>query len=71
VIDACDLGDVVDVINQGLERRARKFGGPFPLDLVFVEIGDRFPRRFQFCEVRCDRRVGFLLLGSARDDKNS
>jgi hypothetical protein len=39
VIDPCNLGDVVDVIDQGLERRARKLGGPFPLDLVFVQIG--------------------------------
>ena len=45
VIDAGDLGDVVDVIDQALERWAGDFGGPLALDLVFVQIGDRFARR--------------------------
>ena len=51
VINSRDLSDVIDVVDQRLQRRARDFGRPFPLDSIFIQIGHRFSGRLQFCEV--------------------
>src|SRR5881396_1885402 len=41
VIDTCDLGDVIDIIDQRLERWTGNLGGPFALNAVLIEIGYR------------------------------
>src|SRR5207244_12644496 len=33
VIDTCDLGDVIDIIDKRLERRTGDLGGPFSLEI--------------------------------------
>src|SRR5258707_8026259 len=37
VVDACDFRDMVDVIDEGAQRRARDFGGPLAFDPILVK----------------------------------
>ena len=77
VIDSCDFGDVIDVVDEGLEGRTRDLGDPFPLDVVFVEIGEGFPRRefFASCISTAASRVfgwafdGLRKLRSSKPEK--
>src|SRR5579864_3516953 len=39
VVNPRDLGDVIDLINQGLQRRAGNLGRPFALDAVNLDVG--------------------------------
>ena len=41
MIDSSDLGDVVDLIDQCVERRPGNPGQPLSFDQVFIKVGDR------------------------------
>ena len=63
VVDAGDFGDVVDVIDQRFQGRARNFGGPLALDAVRVEVGDGFSRGLELVGVGLDGGVAVFGLG--------
>ena len=46
MIDAGNFGDVIDVVDQGLEWRARNLGRPLALDAVDFDVIDRLALSF-------------------------
>src|SRR5713101_2781705 len=54
--------DMVDVIDQRAQRRARNFGGPLALDAICIEVGDRLSLRFEFVGVGLDSSIAVFDL---------
>ena len=59
MIDAGHLGNVIDVVNQRFERRARDLGHPLARYAVHFHVVDRLAGCFLLLDVSVDR--GFLV----------
>src|ERR1700682_3184119 len=62
MINASDLGNMFDVIDQRFQGRTRNFGGPLALDAVIVEIGDGFSGGLELVGVGLDGGVAVFGL---------
>src|SRR5437660_4538812 len=62
MINASDFGNVVDVIDQRFQGRARNFGGPLALYAVIIEIGDGFSGGLELVGVGLDGGIAVFGL---------
>ena len=66
MIHSCDLCDVVDMIDQRLQWWTRNLGRPFPLDAIYLDVGNWLSRCFGLGKKCCYGSITVFLLSLGR-----